>query len=303
MAYFSRNASLGAQHPSKVAEYLLEIGDEEGSRRLMASSASGQVLAGLLGNDQYLHTGVIVGYIAPGGKGAMAEIVNATQMAADDGLRGHRIKITLDKFFVQSYPGNGHHRILCEFAGKNQVSGETEEMRFALTASASDKGSAAISGKPIFMGVTVGDDGIDFGGRTVNVCSSTDDLILGALGNDSFKNGLSLISSVQPALKPFVSLATNVVNAAASRNKNKQVYAFSLGLDFGNNATSARLRRGSYVVVQGEEGHWDWSKFAWNTDSMSVVAKNTGKSLELNYMVFGVSDFLGAEAPKGKKKA
>lgn len=302
MAYFSSSQSLGAQHPSKVVEYLFEINDEESANRLMGGVATGQGMGILFGQDHYLYTGALIGYIPPGGGTPSSDIINATQMSADPELKGQRIKITLDKFFVQNYPGTGQHRILCEFAGKNQVSGETEEMRFALTATASDKSSAAISGKPLFMGVTVGDDGIDFGGRTVNVCSSTDDLVLATLGQDAFKNGLSLISSVQPALKPFVSLAANVVTTVVNRNKNRQVFAFSLGLDFGNNATSARLRRGSYVVVQCEEAQWDWSRFCWHRDSMAIVSKATQKPLELNYMVFGVSDFAGPARARTKAK-
>ncbi|GJH18119.1 hypothetical protein CBA19CS22_16275 [Caballeronia novacaledonica] len=43
-----------------------------------------------------------------------------------------RIKISLDQFFVHAYPGKGEHTILCEFAGKHQVAGEVEELRFAL---------------------------------------------------------------------------------------------------------------------------------------------------------------------------
>jgi hypothetical protein len=146
------------------------------------------------------------------------------------------------------------------------------------------------------MGVTIGQDGIAFEGRTVNVRSDIDDLILDALGNDTFKNGLSLISSVQPALKPFVTLAASVVSATAKRNQNRQVYAFSLGLDFGDSATSAKLRRGSYVVVQGDDAEWQWSNFSLKSDSLALVTKD-GKPAPFNYMVFGVSDFGGPSAP------
>jgi hypothetical protein len=157
------------------------------------------------------------------------------------------------------------------------------------------------------MGVTIGKDGIAFEGRTVNVRSDIDDLILDALGNDTFKNGLSLISSVQPALKPFVTLAASVVSATAKRSQNRQVYAFSLGLDFGTSATSAKLRRGSYIVVQGDDAEWQWSNFSLKSDSLALVT-NEEKPAPFNYMVFGVSDFEGQsaetkEVKSGVKKA
>jgi hypothetical protein len=292
--YFSQADSLGSKSRESIAEYLRDIGDDDAADRFSRRGGGGQSLTGrLLGIDQYAHTGILLGFIEPGPSRGMIPVENALQMPADESLKGTRIKITLDKFYVQSYPGNGTHSVLCEFAGKNQISGDAEEMRFALTAEVNDLSSAAVSGAPIFLGVSVGQDGIAFEGRTINVRSSTDDLLMEALGTDTFRDGLALLTVAQPALKPFVGLASNVVKAVLGRSKNKQVYTFRLGLDFGSGATSAGLRIGSYVVVQADSATWDWNQVRWNSDSASVVLNSTGESVPYNYMVFGVTSFAG----------
>lgn len=304
MTYFDHNESLGMQSEEDIAAYLRLIEDYDAAEKLTSLGASGQGLARILGYE-YAQTGFIIGFIPPQNvTNDSTTILGMSEVKPDPSLKGKKIKITLDKFYIENYPGNGQHRVLCEFAGKNQAAEDVEEMRFALTVEAFDKGSASVNGKPIFMGVTVGDDGVAFEGRTVNVRSKDDDLVLNALENDSFKQGLSLIGSVQPALKPFVSLAAGVVKAASKRNWNRQVHSFALGLDFSKNSTSARLRYGSYVVVQVDTASWDWANFAWNPDSMAITAKADGSPLALNHLIVGVAPFEGpAPASNIEKKA
>lgn len=79
----------------------------------------------------------------------------------------------------------------------------------------------------------------------------------------------------------------------AGRSKNRKVFAFALGLNFSKSATSAKLRRGSYVVVQTDESEWDWSRFEWDPAAGAVLPRNGGKPIDLNHMVFGVSEFVG----------
>lgn len=292
MNEFRENDSLGSKSRTKIAQYLAEIGDEEAAVRFRGTGGGGQGLgARLLGIDQYAHTGILLGYIEPGAGGKLINIENALTLGADTTLKGSRVKITLDKFFVQSFPGLGTHEILCEFTGKNQIQEGAEEMRFALTTHAKDGGSAAVSGAPIFLGVSVGKNGIAFEGRTINVKSKTDELLMETLGSDTFRNGLSLLTSAQPALKPFVNLAGSVVKAVASRSKNCQVYSFKLGLDFGAGQTSARLRHGSYAIVQADAENWNWSELAWDPGPQHIVQRGDGMPIKFNYMIFGISAF------------
>ncbi len=288
--------SLGSRSPDQIAEYLTEIGDLDRAKGFTQGMAGGQNLA-FWAAKPYTQTGMVIGFIPYGG-GKASEVVGISQVEGDRALVGKRIKITLDKFHVADYPGLGAHTILCEFFGKNQVPGETEELAFALRFKARDNSGPAIAGAPIFMGITVSEDGISFKGRTVNVANSIDDTILATLDTPAFKNGLALLNTAQPALKPLTCLAAAAVDTTLKRKKNVQVHSFDLGLDFAGGATSARLRHGSYVVVQTDSGAiWDWGQFFWNTDGLALQYRaEPARQLDFNYMVFGVTAFSDASA-------
>jgi len=293
MSTFDVNESLGSQHHGDIAKYLQSIGDHE-EARLFLSDAGGQA-AGFFSRP-YSRTGMVLGFIPPG---SMANQVTGISMVHPDrALIGQQIKITLDKFFIAKYPGLGKHSVLCEFAGKNQVPGETEALSFALRFEAHDNSSPAIAGAPIFMGLTVAADGISFKGRTVNVRSAGDDMVMAILDTPAFKSGLTLLNTAQPALRPLTSLATATVGAIAKRGQNAQMHSFELGLDFDGSATSARLRYGSYVVVQTDEGSsWDWGDYEWNANGLALhPAGKPGETPDFNYMVFAVSPFSHAAA-------
>ena len=97
-------------------------------------------------------------------------------------------------------------------------------------------------------------------------------------------------------LKPLTSLAAAAVDTTLKRKKNVQVHSFDLGLDFAGGASSARLRHGSYVVMQTDSGaNWEWNQFVWNTDGLALQYRaEPERQLDFNYMVFGVSAFSDA---------
>ncbi len=283
--------SLGFKSPAAVIEYLREIGDDDAADALEPAGGTGQAFGLSWGFEVWGHTGVLIGFIPPEANGRLAAIENAYTLSPDTSLKNSRIKISLERFWVQRYPGRGTHEILCEFTGKNQAQGEQEEMQFAIKTEANDGASAAISGAPIFLGVTVGNNGIAFEGKTINVRSKTDEDLLAALSSGTFREGLGLLTTVQPALKPFVGLASSVVTAVLKRSKNRQIQFFKLGLDFSTNQTSVALRHGSFAVIQADDVAWDWSSLAWNSDAQQVVRRETNEAIGFNYLVFRVSPY------------
>lgn len=291
MTDITSNDLLGNQPRARISDYLRDIGDDEAADRLTSRGGSGQGLGLSWGDDVWGYTGLLIGHIVPDAAGRDIDVVNAITLPPDVNLKGTRVKVTLERFWVHRYPGRGSHKILCQFTGKNQIEGEAEEMKFALTTEARDGSSAAVSGSPIFLGVSVGQNGIAFEGSTVNVRSSYDDVLLSALDSGPFRDGLSLLTTVQPALKPFVGLAGSLVGSVLSRSRNKPVYAFKLGLDFEASSTSACLRHGSFVVIQGDHSDWSWDDVVWNADAQQLLKRNDRQSLEFNYMVFRVSPY------------
>lgn len=282
---------LGNKSPKAIVEYLREIGDDEAADALAPPGGTGQMLGFSWGNEVWGYTGMLIGFIPAEGSGQRTLIQNAYTVAADPALQGSRTKITLERFWVERYPGRGTHKILCEFTGKNQAQGEQEELKLAVKTEVKDRSSAGIGGTPIFLGVTVGNNGIQFEGTMINVSSKKDTELLAALSSGPFREGLGLLTTAQPALKPFVGLTTSVVNAVLKRSENKEVYHFKLGLDFETSQTSVALRYGSFVVVQGDDHHWDWSTLSWNVDAQQIVHRETGEPINHNYLVFRVSPF------------
>lgn len=288
MPNYDKNESLGSRNDEDIAAYLLSIGDKK-EASYFAQGPGGQSASFL--SRPYMSTGMVLGYIPSGS--AAKQVMSIGDVTADANLIDRQIKITLDKFFVAKYPGYGTHSILCEFSGKNQAAAETEELSFAMRFEARDDSGPAIAGAPIFMGLTVGKDGISFKGKTVNVKNTGDDLVMAVFETPAFKSGLTLLHTAQPALKPLTSLASATVNAIAKRGSNAQIHTFELGLDFNGSATSARLRCGSYIVVQTDEGsNWNWSEYEWNAAGMALhPASRPDETPHFNYMVFAVSPF------------
>ncbi|MER8785804.1 hypothetical protein NKH60_32265 [Mesorhizobium sp. M1006] len=290
---FNKSDCIGEKHPLEIAAYLEEIGDHEAASRFHQLGARSQAISvPFFTNDQWANTGAAIGFIPENGSSAgdRLDIVHATSMAPDEKLQGASLKITLDRFYVHNYPGSGRHEILCEFTGKNQAGSKSEEMRFALKTIATDGSAAPLLSLPIFVGVNVGNDGLSFEGRTINVRSGGTDMLVEALDNSAFKEGLSLLTTAQPVLVPFVQLAKGVVRAIEKQGNNRPVFSFGLGLDFSKTATSAKLRLGSYVVVQTNEVGWNWSDFVFSRQSGTVAPKLSGAPpIALNYMIFGVT--------------
>lgn len=290
---------IGTWSQQRLVEYFTDIEDLDEAKRFVSTGASGQ--HSLLSKRPYQHTGMVLGFIA---QGAGPAILSASDIKVDKSLIGSSIKITLDRFHVHCYPGWGEHSILCEFTGKNQASSKAEELAFAFRFEARDRSAPSISGAPIFLGLNVGSDGVSFKGRSVNVQSSADELILKVLDTPAFKSGLTLLNTAQPALKPLTSLATALVDASAKRRRNAPVHKFELGLDFDGSPTSARLGLGSYIVVQTDDfAGWDWSQYEWSQQSSALQLRGKPAApIEFNYMVFGVSLSTAAQAkPSGKR--
>ena len=288
MTCFDPNISLGAQSPASIAQYLSDIGDDDTAQTFRELATRGQNINVPGVYYPWKATGLRIGYIVPGGTGALVPIVSASDVEPERDTAGQRVKITLDGLYIYLLPGLGVHKVLCEFAGKNQAGTESEAVRFSLAMDVGDGASSATRGAPIFVNLEVGQAGISFEGRIIHVQSATDEWLLKALKSEAFRDGLALVNSAQPVLRPFTSLAARAVETALEHKRNKQIFCFDLGLDFSNNSTSTRMKFGSYVIVQTDDLDWTWDSVQLNREA-NVVVTADGKSLPFNHMVVGIS--------------
>jgi len=290
MILFDDSLSIGHLDDDELADYLDEIGDEDAAKALRTLGVRGQGLARMRG-AAYAHTAHVYGFIAEGPPTAdRVPIVPAAGIEADATLVSDRIKVTLDGFRVQEYPGLGLHTVLFDFTGRDQAGGESQDLRFASVLKANDADNAAVNGSPIFTGLTVPPDGLSFQARTITIRSAGDETILNVLQSATFKDGLKLLGHIQPALPQLVGLAGGITENLVKRRWNRQVQSFDLGLDFSRSRTSARLRRGSYVAVQVPDvSLWNWANWAFDPGSMNVVDAN-GTVAPYNTILFAITD-------------
>jgi hypothetical protein len=251
-----------------------------------------------LGPKPWQHTAHAFGYLAPAPPGSdLLPIEHAGNITPDETLRSAKIRITLDALRVADYPGGGMHHVLFDFYAQNQVAGDVQHLHFNATHRVREGEQAGLAGKPIFVGLNVGTEGVAFRCRTINVKNQEDEALLAFLESDTFKSGLKLVSTAQPALAPFSEMALALTKAVAARNRNVAVQSFEMGLDFSRVPTGARLAQGAYLAVQipeTTEATWDWTQWVYNPNNGRVVqADDDSKLIPYNHVIFGVSRYEG----------
>lgn len=131
-------------------------------------------------------------------------------------------------------------------------------------------------GFPIFVGLCVGGEGVEFKFRTVNVKNVEDEAFLEFLEGDVFTKGLKLATSAQPAIAPLTQMALAMTRAIPKRNRNCEVQNCYLGLDFKGTAMAARLAEGDYIAVQIPETIkrvWYWEDWVYEPRSGLIVSR------------------------------
>jgi len=311
MSYtWSDNAPvLGDMSPQEAAARLRSLGDEKTATELEALEIRAHSSRGIMGvaspssslkhlwqwwdtDCPWKNTGHEIGYITSEHPAERAQtIVSAREIEPDTTLKGKKLKITLDRFFIVAYPGGITHRILLKFFTRNQVRRTPEDIHFNMICRARDGEAANINGSPIFIGLSTGNQGIVLGCESVKVADKRDEAFLGFLDSDVFKAGLHLVSTIQPAVSLIASAAYHITKTVVDQKTNAKVQEFEMGLDFSKIPSNYKLAAGSYLVVQiAKEGQssWDWND--WRYQNGQVVRKDSPRFLlPYNYFIFGIS--------------
>jgi hypothetical protein len=300
---------LGQQSPAEIARKLHEIDDDEAALVYEAYAESSRLGLESVFNPprSYLNTQHQYGFIPrfEPGSGRFHNIIAASNAPAGLELKNKRINIKLDYLRVHEYPrpfinlGHNIHTILFTFEARNQIPGGSEAVAFNQTYRAKSGQDVAVTGNPIFIGLSVGSDGVVFSCKTVNVGNSSDEKLVDAINSEAATLGLNLLTTAQPALTPFIGVARGLCLSLASRSKNAGVQKIDLGLDFETGATGARLAVGSYIVVQVERANEIvWSDWSFDSETGTIVRTNLAEGeesyvLPYNAIVFRVSPYEG----------
>jgi len=303
--WLSRLPVIGSLPPDEAALKLREIGEDELAAAMVATpqdastTFSAPPWRGISRDRGWLHTAHAIGYLAPVDRIAsgLLPIRHAANITSDETLKGARVKVTLDGLRVADYPGRGMHRIWFDFAARNQTRHGPEQLHFNATCRAAEGERAAILGRPVFVGLKVGGEGIFLQFATINVLNEGDEKLLDFLDSDAFTSGLQLLTTAQPALAPFSALALGLTETIASRNRNVTVQTVDLGLDFSHIAPRPRLAEGSYIAVQVPETLrtiWDWQDWGYDPASGTIISTSqSGRLIPHNYVVISISRYLG----------
>ena len=265
--------------------YLKSIGDEQALRELIAVPEKNYLkkVSEAREPKPWEHSTHSYGFLDSN------KIIDAVNSSADTSLKNKRIKISLDILYVFDYPGNGRHHVLFDFKAKNQLMNDNDQIiHFSQTRTAQEGQFAGILSIPIFIGLTVGNEGVDFACTTINVSNESDEKFLDILESNEVKSGLKLVNSINPVVPIVSSLAEGIAKKVATRNNNKKIQEFVMGLDFSNINSRAKLREGTYIVVQSGLNSFDWTKWEYKNGVVLSKQDNT-KTLPHNYLVFSIS--------------
>lgn len=298
---------LGDLSPAEIAQKLREIGDEEAAEFYETRAKEvGSLYDGVFNPPRrWLDTQHQYGFIPlfDPDSAQFHKVVSATNILPDDSLKNQRINVRLGWLRVYEYPnplinfGGNIHTVLFTFEARNQVEGGSEPVAFNQTYEARSGQDVAVSGSPIFIGLNVGINGMGFSCKTVNVGNSDDEKLVNAITSQATTTGLSLLTTAQPALAPFISLAKELGQSLAKRSRNVPVQKFWLGLDFERGALGARLAVGSYVVAQvSRANEITWSDWAYDAETGTIVRTKLAPGedayvLPHNAIVFRVSKY------------
>src|SRR6266436_5264218 len=302
---------LGKQPYDVIAQRLHEIGDHEAAQYYEARIGDlASLEEGGLWPRAWLNTDHQYGFFAPSQSGSkrLRQIIAAGEMEADLSLQNQRINVYLDWLHAYEYPpplisfGDNIHTILFTFEARNQVKEGEEHVALNQIYHARSGQDASVTGYPIFIGLNVGLQGIGFSCKTINVSNSNDKKLVDAINSQAMKLGLSLLTTAQPALTPFIRVAQGMTNALSQRNVGVQ--GFDLGLDFNTGPSGARLAMGSYVVVQvPRSGELDWDDWGYDTRTQTIVRTRLARGekshiLPYNAIIFRVSKYQSKKVRK-----
>lgn len=288
---------VGALPIEAAAEKLREVGEDEVADELLDAATEGPSAFGILtglrlrSDPLWRHTSHAFGYLPPDA-GQDVALIGAHSVAGDTSLSGATIKVTLDQLRIADYPGRGTHCILFDFHARNQTDTGAEPVHFNALYRVAEGDRAAVAGRPVFTGLSVGTEGIFLQFVTVNVKNEQDERLVSFLDGDLFRGGLQLLTSAQPALAPFSAMAVSLTKAIAERNRNITVQTVDLGLDFSTVSMRPRLAEGSYFVIQMPEAMfavWRWEDWVFDRASGRIADRTTGQAIPYNYFVIGIS--------------
>lgn len=220
------------------------------------------------------------------------EISSLVDIDPDTTLKNSKVKLTLEAVRAKDYPGkNVVHEVLFEFQADNQAEGTSERVSYSLMMDIEEGERASVKSWPIFLGLNVGTEGVKFWTSVTNISNPEEKRLHNLLTSEVGTNGITLLETAQPVIKPFTSLITGISKIIATKNDNVRVHNIKMGLDFSQAVDSLKLREGTITAVQVPTkliDGWSWSNWCYDTEKAMIVSKDEKKDVPYNYVSIGI---------------
>lgn len=233
------------------------------------------------------------GYFSPEQKG-IVPIQYAGIIEPEKELIGKKVNILLGGLFTMNYPGAGRHNVLMSFKinhAHDTDATRKQTIQFQQSFLSKENEGAGGMGNSIFRGLNVPSHGLEFWVKTINVSNNRDEGALKVLESDAVRLGLDLVNASLPTLSSLTNIGEALLNLVLTKNRNKIVQEFSLGLNFGEGTTPvAKLRRGTYIAAQVKMDEINWDQ--WVFDSSAGIIRHTenqDQRLPYNHIIFVVN--------------
>jgi len=280
------NDSVGALEIKKYLDENPNLGDKKISE--LAESPR-------LARAKWRGTEHSFGYFSPEQKG-IVPIKYAGTIKPEKDLIGKKVNILLGGLFTMNYPGAGRHNVLMSFEINHAYESDSKKkqtIQFQQRFLSKEKQGAGGMGNSIFRGLNVPSEGLEFWVKTINVSNNRDEEALKVLESDAVRLGLDLVNASLPTLSSLTNIGEALLNMVLTKNRNKIVQEFSLGLNFMEGTSPvAKLRRGTYIAAQVKMDEISWDQWVFDS-SVGIIrhSENPGQRLPYNHIIFVVNSF------------
>ncbi len=287
---------------NETIDYLQEIGDRKNAESLKTVVHEDPSLANRkiseveetprLSRATWRGTEHSFGYIRPGEKQGLHPILFAGSIEPDMTLKNSHVDILLSGIYTMNYPGWGRHNILLQFNASQgmDTKGKPIRIQFQQKYVSKENEGAGVLGNYIFSGLKVPDTGLGFEVNVINLSNEEDEAALTVLDSDVIRKGLDLLNTTLPGLETITRLGEGLVKLVLTRNRNKIVQFFHLGLNLTSiQGPVARLREGTFLAVQCRRDQLDWSDWVYDArKGLVVLQQDPSVRLPYNHILFTV---------------
>ena len=286
----------------ETVDYLNEIGDADNAREFTELMSESPSLASKRISDldesprlkraRWRGTEHTFGFLDTG-EARSGNILYAGSLEPDQDLIGSKINLLMGGLFTMNYPGWGRHNVLMHFNINHAIadgSDEYQSIQFQQKFKSKENEGAGDMGNFIFVGITVPQHGLEFEVKTINVSNDLDEAALKVLEGDVVRKGLDLLNTTTESLSLVTSLGESLLSLVLTRNRNKIVQEFTLGLSTMRGSDPvAKLRTGTYVAAQVRRDQLDWDDWKYDPGK-GIITFKKDESLRLpyNHILFSV---------------